>query len=991
MFALEIAQDSRIAHAQMSIHPPRIIHHCLYPPLQPRTPGFLGQDHTMNTPPRALPAAVNGWNAEYLDGVYEQYIQNPESVSAEMRAFFQGFELARSGGAAVSSASHGAASHFQVLVDSLIETYRELGHVAAKLDPFGRERMRPQALHPNFHKLTPEDLTLQADVDAVRGLKPNATVAELIDHLERTYCGSTAIEFMHIESIEERQWWLDRFECGCGKIELSRGEKAHTMRQLLLSEQFERFLAKRYPGDKRFSLEGAESLIALLDRLIEGASNLGVEEIVLGMAHRGRLNVLNNIIGKTYTQIFTEFEENWDADFVDGGGDVKYHRGYSGTRQFGNGKMIHLALASNPSHLEAVGAVVEGRCRAKQRLQGDTERRRVIPLLIHGDAAIAGQGIVAEMANFSQLEGYTTGGTIHVVVNNMIGFTTVPEDSRSSRYCTDIAKMIDAPVLHVNGEDPEAVVAAAQMAIEYRQKFRRDIFIDMWCYRRYGHNEQDEASFTQPVMAGLIKRKPSTLKVYAERLFAEGVLDDSDMTMIREKLDESLDRAQDAAKASPYDPTIDPGSARWTGVDRSYKFDPVETAVSREMLEEVCKGLARVPGNFMVNPKLQRLLDARAALLETRDISYADAESLAFGTLLLEGTPIRLSGQDSRRGTFSHRHAVLRDFESGEPCTPLNQMRTVWEPHKGPFEPDTQQAHLCVYDSPLSEVSVLGFDYGYSLADPNMLVLWEAQFGDFVNGAQVVIDQFIASAELKWERWSGLVMLLPHGYEGAGPEHSSARIERFLKLCANDNMQIVHPSTGPQLFHVLRRQMKRNFRKPLILVTPKSMLRVPTGIIDELTTGHFQNIIDDPHFVDGADRSRVRQVTLCSGKFYHELAARRDHIGREDVALVRIEQIYPFHAELCKEIINRYPANAELVYAQEEPRNAGAGLFVLDCLRDMLGIEGRYLGRPASPTPAVGSKRVHKHEQQGLLDTIIGAVSCPIDANMNKVVHASNA
>ncbi|VAX39976.1 2-oxoglutarate dehydrogenase E1 component [hydrothermal vent metagenome] len=946
----------------------------------------------MNTPPRALPAAINGWNAEYLDGVYEDYVRDPESVSAEMRAFFRGFDLARADGAGpASSAAHGTASHFQVGVDSLIATYRRLGHIAATLDPFGRERKKPAALAPAFHGLSPEDLELQADVETVRGLQSNATVATLIEHLERTYCGSAALEFMHIESVEERQWWLDRFECGCGKIELSRGEQAHVMRQLLLSEQFERFLAKRYPGDKRFSLEGAESIIALLDRLIEGAANLGVEEVVIGMAHRGRLNVLNNIIGKTYAQIFTEFEENWDADFVDGGGDVKYHRGYSGTRQFGNGKMIHLALASNPSHLEAVGAVVEGRCRAKQRLQGDTERRHVIPVIIHGDAAIAGQGIVAEMANFSQLEGYTTGGTVHVVVNNMIGFTTVPEDSRSSRYCTDIAKMINAPVIHVNGEDPEAVVAAAQMAIEYRQKFRRDIFVDMWCYRRYGHNEQDEASFTQPVMAGLIKRKPSTLKVYAERLFSLGVLDDSDMTMIRKKLDESLDHAQDAAKASPYDPTIDPGSARWTGVDRSYKFDPVETAVSREMLEEVCKGLARVPESFKVNPKLQRLLDARAALLETKDISYADAESLAFGTLLLEGTPIRLSGQDSRRGTFSHRHAVLRDFETGEPCTPLNQMRPLWEPHKGPFEPGIQQARLCVYDSPLSEASVLGFDYGYSLADPNMLVLWEAQFGDFVNGAQVIIDQFLASAELKWERWSGLVMLLPHGYEGAGPEHSSARIERFLELCANDNMQVIYPSTGPQIFHALRRQLRRNFRKPLIVCTPKSMLRVPTGTIDELMTGHFREFLDDPRFVAGGDRSKVRQVTLCSGKFYHELAARRDHIGRDDVALVRVEQFYPFHAELCKEIIGRYPENAQLVYAQEEPRNAGGALFVLDCLRDRLGLNARYLGRPTNATPAVGSKRVHKQEQQGLLDTVIGAVSCPIDAKPSTVAHASHA
>ena len=946
----------------------------------------------MNTPPRAAPSALNAWNAAYLEEAYERYCQDPGSVSAEMRAFFQGFDLARSGSGAspAGTAAHGEASHFQAGVDTLIESYRELGHVAARLDPFGRERKRSEALDPSFHGLGPDDLDLQADVESVKGLPPNSTVAALINYLERTYCGPAALEFMHIESIDERVWWLERFERGGGGIELSHGEQVHVTRQLLLAEQFEKFLGKRYPGDKRFSLEGSESLIPLLDRLVEGAANLGVEEIVLGMAHRGRLNVLNNIIGKTYAQIFTEFEDNWDADFVDAGGDVKYHRGYSGTRQFDNGKMIHLALASNPSHLEAVGPVVNGRCRAKQRLRGDQHRRRVIPVIVHGDAAISGQGIVAEMANFSQLEGYTTGGTIHVVVNNLIGFTTVPEDSRSSRYCTDIAKMIGAPVLHVNGEDPEAVVAAAQMAIEYRQKFRRDVFIDMWCYRRFGHNEQDEASFTQPVMAGLIKRKPSTLKVYAERLLALGVLDDNDMTIIRDRLDQSLEQAQEAAKSSPYDPTIDPGSARWTGLDRSYKFDPVDTGVSRAMLEEVCSGLARVPQGFRVNPKLQRMLDARAALLETRDISYADAESLAFGTLLLEGTPIRLSGQDSRRGTFSHRHAVLRDFGTGQPCTPLNQMRTLWEPHKGPFDPAAQQAKLCVYDSPLSEASVLGFDYGYSLADPNMLVLWEAQFGDFVNGAQVIIDQFLASAELKWERWSGLVMLLPHGYEGAGPEHSSARMERFLKLCAADNMQVVYPSTGPQVFHVLRRQTKRHFRKPLIVCTPKSMLRVPTGSIDELMTGRFQELIDDPRFVAGADRKKVTRVILCSGKFYHELAERRDQAGRDDVALIRVEQIYPFHTALFKEITASYPAKAELCYAQEEPRNAGAGLFVLDRLRDELGLNGRYLGRPMSPTPAVGSKRAHKHEQQALLDTIIGPAAGTAEARNGAVAHASN-
>lgn len=949
----------------------------------------------MTTPPRAVPPAVNAWNAEYLDDAYERYLRDPASVSPEMRAFFQGFELARAGegpGRPQPTGGGGVASAFQAVVDSLIEVYREHGHVVAKLDPFGRERPRPEFLKPEFHGIGEADMGRVADIATIRGLGSTATVGEVLEFLERTYCGTSAAEFMHIESMEQRQWWLDRFEAGAGRIELQPGDRVHITHQLLLAEQFEKFLGKRYPGDKRFSLEGSESLIPLLDRILEAGSDLGVEEVVIGMAHRGRLNVLNNTLGKTYAQIFTEFEENWDADFVDGGGDVKYHRGYSGTRQFRNGKKIHLALASNPSHLEAVGPVVSGRCRAKQRLRGDTERRRVIPLVIHGDAAISGQGIVYEMANFSQLEGYTTGGTIHVVVNNMIGFTTIPEDARSSRYCTDVAKMIDAPVLHVNGEDPEAVVAAAQMAIEYRQRFRRDVFIDMWCYRRYGHNEQDEASFTQPIMAGLIKRKPSTLKVYAERLLAEGVLNDDDMTAIRTRLDESLEQAQEAAKSSPYDPTIDPGSARWAGVQRQFSFDPIDTAVSDELLREVCEGLGRVPAGFNVNPKLKRLLEGRRALPETREISYADAESLAFGTLLLEGTPIRLSGQDSRRGTFSHRHAVLWDFETGTPYTPLNQMRDLWEPHKGLFQAGEQQARFCVYDSPLSEAAVVGLDYGYSLADPTMLVLWEAQFGDFVNGAQVIIDQFIASAESKWERWSGLVMLLPHGYEGAGPEHSSGRMERFLKLCAGDNMQVVYPSTGPQVFHLFRRQAKQQFRKPLIVFTPKSMLRVNTGTIDELTSGRFQELIDDPRFVAGADRDAVRTVVLCTGKFYHELAARRDEIGRQDVAIVRVEQLYPFHAELCREILERYPKRQQVVFAQEEPRNAGGGLFILDRLREQLGVEGKYMGRPGSPTPAVGSKRMHKHEQEDLLTRVIGPVTETADdaGDKKKVAQAAH-
>ena len=932
----------------------------------------------MSLLPRAVPPSINGWNAPYLDAEYERYLRDPASVSPESRAFFAGFELALAGGDGTVSSGRkpavGQASSFQVAVDRLIESYRVMGHMAARLDPFGRERERPAALSLGHHGLSDADLDRLADASAI-GMTPATPLREVVARLEETYCGSVGAEFMHIQTVEEREWLLSWFEGRRGRVELSPGERAHVLAQLLASEQFENFTAKRYPGDKRFSLEGGESLIPLLDRLAEASTELGVQEIVIGMAHRGRLNVLNNILGKTYAQIFTEFEDNWDRDFADGGGDVKYHRGYSGTRQYGNGRMLHLAMASNPSHLEAVDPIVLGRCRAKQRLRGDAERRRVIPVLVHGDAAIVGQGVVAECLNLSQLEGYTTGGTVHVVVNNMIGFTTLPEDGRSSRYCTDVAKFVEAPVLHVNGEDPEACVAAAQLAIEYRQRFRKDVFIDMWCYRRYGHNEQDEASFTQPVMAALIKRKPSVLKVYAERLLAEGVINEQDMEAIRRQLDDALEKAQEAAKSSPYDPTIDPGSARWSGLQPRYSHDPVETGASRESIARVCAGLASVPKGFRVNPKLKRLLESRANLPASREVSYADAESLAFGTLLLEGVAIRLSGQDCRRGTFSHRHAVLRDFETAEPYTPLNNMLPVWEPGSGePFVPGKQQARFCVYDSPLSEFSVMGFDYGYSLADPNMLVIWEAQFGDFANGAQVIIDQFLASAESKWERWSGLVLLLPHGYEGAGPEHSSARVERFLTLCAGGNMQVAYPSTGAQIFHLLRRQVKRAFRKPLVVLTPKSLLRKVTSTIDELERGRFLEVIDDPFFEGpkGADRKGVARVILCAGKFYFELDERRREIGRTDVAIVRHEQFYPFHRDMLKGVLDRYPASAEVVWSQEEPRNAGAAMFVMDRLREELGISARYCGREASPTPAVGSKRIHAIEQESILSRAVG-------------------
>ncbi|MCC6425786.1 MAG: 2-oxoglutarate dehydrogenase E1 component [Phycisphaerales bacterium] len=950
----------------------------------------------MTTAPRAISPAVNGWNAEYLDEQYARFRADPASVSADLKAFFQGFDLGVSmpsanGAAAPAKQATGTASNFQANVDSLISAYRHLGHIAAHLDPFGREPERPEQFSLEYHGLSKADLS--RDVSAsLMGMDGTVTLGELVDRLEKTYCRTIGLEFTHIPDAKERQWFIDNFERTQGQTPLSREQRLGVLEQLIASEGFERFMQKRYPGDKRFSLEGGETTIPLINFMLESATGMGVDEVVIGMAHRGRLNVLNNVMGKTYEQIFTEFEDNWEEGFADGGGDVKYHRGYSGERTFPSGKKLHLALSSNPSHLESVNGVVLGRCRAKQRLRGDTDRVRVIPLLIHGDAALSGQGVVAECLNYSQLEGYTVGGSVHVVINNLIGFTTIPEDARSTRYCTDVAKMIDAPVLHVNGDDPEAAAAAALLAIRYRQQFKKDVFIDLVCFRKYGHNEQDEQSFTQPILANLIKQHPGVLARFKERLVAEGLVTQADVDAITERLNKSLEDAQAKAKSRPHDPTIDPAGQRWKGITSRYTFEPAKTGVSMEALEEVCQAMARTPDGFNVNPKLKGLIEQRGSLTKPKDaglnIAHADAEQLAIGTLLIEGVPVRLSGQDCRRGTFTQRHAVLRDFITGRPYIPLNNLREMGLPGSGESEPGTiaadgkaRQARYCVYDSPLSEYSVLAYDYGYSLADPNMLVMWEAQFGDFDNGAQVIIDQYLAAGEIKWDRWSGLVMLLPHGYEGAGPEHSSSRLERFLLLCAQDNMQVAHPSTAAQMFHLLRRQVKRNFRKPLIVATPKKMLRDFTSRIEELVDGRFHEILDDPMFTAGSngaksktpDRKGVKRVILCSGKLYHELAERRTLLSKIDIALVRIEQLYPLHTKRLAEVLGSYPKSAERVWVQEEPRNAGAWSFMYETVRQKLGVELPYIGREASASPATGSKHLHYVQQEAILTAAIGA------------------
>jgi len=940
----------------------------------------------MSAGPRAAADSVNGWNAAFLDDAYQRYRQDPQSVPEDLRGFFRGFELGLDSGGGSMSGESSDAGGFESRVADLVFAYRDMGHMRARLDPFGREPEAEPCLTLDAHGLSESDLGRGVNGERF-GLTGVSTLGEVIELLERTYCGPLGAEITHVPNREERAWLFERCERDGGVVRFDAPRRVHVLRQLLQAEMFEKFLGKRYPGDKRFSLEGSETLIPVLNGVLEHLSEHGVEEAVIGMAHRGRLNVLNNVLGKTYQQIFTEFEDTWEEDYTQGGGDVKYHRGYSGELNFPNGRSLHVALSSNPSHLEAVGPVVQGRTRGKQRLRGDKRRERVAAILVHGDAALSGQGVVAETLNYSQLTGYQTGGTVHVVVNNQIGFTTAPRDGRSSRYCTDVGKMVGCPVLHVNGEDPEAAVMAALIAVEYRQRFGKDVFIDLHCYRRYGHNEQDEASFTQPVLYSLIKGKKSVLTTYADRLRHDEVISQEDMKQIRQRLNEALDQAQQAAQQSPYDPTIDPGSARWSGMTHRYSFEPVRTAIPMDTVREICSALGGVPEGFEAHRKLKNLLKARASLPEEGRISYADAESLAYGSLLLEGIPVRLSGQDSRRGTFSHRHAVLVDAKTADTFIPLNAMRAVGEPgggvEAGQPGPDGRpsQAKFCVYDSPLSEFGVLGFEYGYALSDPDMLVVWEAQFGDFVNGAQVIIDQFLTSAELKWDRWCGLVLLLPHGYEGQGPEHSSARLERFLEACADDNMEVVYPSTAAQTFHMLRRQVKRPFRKPLVVMTPKSLIRTPTSDIAELTTGGFQCVLDDPAFASesaGGDRAKVRDVVLCSGKLYWELDERREATGRSDLALVRVEQLYPLHADRLGEVIGQYAKCERVVWAQEEPRNMGAYRFMADKLRSQLadvlpGGELHYCGRAASASPATGSKRRHKIEQETILRDAVGA------------------
>jgi len=883
--------------------------------------------------------------------MYERWQEDPSSLSEEWRLFFSGFDFAARPTGAV--ASERASDQSKVV--SLIFAYRNLGHLIADLDPLGDNLESHHLLELETFGLGEENLDEVFDTGHMGGPK-QATLREILEVLRDTYCHTIGVEYLHIQDTPVRRWFQKEMEPNRNRPEFSREKKHLILGQLIDAELFESFTHGRYQGQKRFSLEGAESLIPALHQFVETAAETGAEEVVMGMAHRGRLNVLANILHKPYAMIFNEFEDNVRPDPYGGDGDVKYHRGFSSDYKTTSGAEVHISLSANPSHLEAVDPVVEGRTRAKQRRRNDTaDRKMVLPLLIHGDAAFAGQGLVAETLNLSQLKGYSTGGTVHIVVNNQIGFTTLPGESRSTRYPTDVAKMVEAPILHVNGDDPEAVVHVVDLAMRFRQEFKQDVVVDMVCYRKHGHNEGDEPAFTQPLMYQKIQNRPSTRAVYQLQL--EGshdiTLEESESltNSLQERLLEAFTSVKEACILDEKDGRAFAGI--WSDFDHEHCFDCTETGVAYDELLKVAKALTTVPERFQLNRKVGRRLPTHLQAVENKGlVDWALGELLAFGSLLIEGTPVRLSGQDSMRGTFSHRHAAWFETKTQEIYIPLNNI-----------EPD--QARFCVYNSMLSEAAVLGFDYGYSLVEPNMLVIWEAQFGDFANGAQVIIDQFISAAYDKWHRVSGLVMLLPHGYEGQGPEHSNAYLERYLMACAEENMQVCNLTTPAQLFHALRRQIMANFRRPLVIMSPKSLLRHKQAVspLEDLVVGRFQEFLEDP-----LTPENPRRLVLCSGKVYYDLVAGLEERGIDDVAIVRVEQFYPFHTELFERVVAPYRGAADVVWAQEETRNRGGWAFMMPRLMELFPDRPvKYVGREASASPATGSSTIHKEQQTELV------------------------
>ncbi len=935
---------------------------------------------------RYLSSPLFGANAPYVEDLYEEFQRDPEAVPANWRRFFasMGTTAATAGtrvipmprpatpamrtlAAARPSDAHGAR---QAAVARLIQVYSQRGHQMADLDPLGlAERRVPQVLRPEHTGLGAADMDTEfftTGLASTGGAKMR--LADIMALLERVYSGKVGADYAHVARARERSWIRERLERGMlGEI-FGAADRRHILAQLTAAEGIERYLHTRYVGQKRFSLEGGDSLIPMLDDLIQQAGGRGVQEVVVGMAHRGRINVLVNVLGKAPQELFREFEGRQNLETMTGSGDVKYHMGFSSDIRTPGGN-VHVMLAFNPSHLEIVDPVVEGSVRARQERRGDETGAEVVPVLAHGDAAFAGQGVVAETLQLSQARGFATGGTVHIIVNNQVGFTTSePRDARSTQYCSDLARMIEAPILHVNGDDPEAAVFVTRLALEYRQTFRKDVVIDLVCYRRHGHNEADEPAATQPTMYQVIRKHPTTRQLYLRTLVEAGVIEASEAERLAEDYRTRLDQGQPLPQAvlgligNEY--TVD-----WGRFRRGDQDEPVASALDAADVPPLASELARVPSGFTLHPQVARIMQDRTRMAAGElPMDWGFAEMMAYASLLKAGYRVRLTGQDSRRGTFFHRHAALHDQASGAAHLLLENLGS----RRGAFT---------VTDSLLSEEAVLGFEYGYATTDPDTLVIWEAQFGDFVNGAQVVIDQFISSGEAKWGRLCGLTLFLPHGQEGQGPEHSSARLERFLQLCAEQNMQVCVPSTPAQMFHMLRRQMLRDVRKPLIVMTPKSLLRhrLASSPLADLTRGRFQLVLDE---IDPIDPATVSRVVACSGKvFYDLLEARRKH-GLGHVALLRIEQLYPFPARELAAVLARYPAAKELVWCQEEPQNQGAWYQIRHRLQEPLvrGQELYYAGRAAAAAPAPGVFQLHVYQQQSLVDTALGVDKAAADA-----------
>lgn len=916
-------------------------------------------------------------NEEYLEALYESYLANPEAVAPEWRLYFeqlsqrlpratpdishtpireQFLQLARQSAKAMPVA--GMETYHdqqQERVIELISAYRKLGHLQAQIDPLNLYKgVYSPTLEPAYYGFTEQDQAKTFNVGSFAGLnKSTASLSETIQALKRVYCGSIGFEYMHINRIEEVEWIQQRIEQQWAYFNPTSQEKTRLLDRLVVADGLEKYLGFKYVGQKRFSLEGGDSLIPLLDTIVDRSAQSGLKEATIGMAHRGRLNVLVNIVGKDPKEIFAAFEGKGISDTHSG--DVKYHLGCSSNVKTKYGEM-HIALAFNPSHLEIVSPVAQGSVRARQRRRRDTEQKQVLPIQIHGDAAFAGQGVVMETFNMSQLRWFMVGGSIHVVINNQVGFTTSnPKDARSTIYCTDIAKMVEAPILHVNANDVEAVYFAGLFAFDYRSRFKRDVVIDLVCYRRHGHNEADEPSATQPLMYKAIKAMQAPYQLYAQKLIGEGLLKTGDENKLADEyrlaLDEGKQVVEVSREAASYEFAVN-----WQPFVNKSWTDNTPTAVPLQHLKTLAKQLEVLPEGFTLQAQVKKVLETQKKMTTGEvPLNWGYAETLAYATLLDEGYPIRLCGQDACRGTFAHRHAVLNDQNTGEVYIPLSHV-------------SAKQAQINLVDSFLSEEAVLAFEYGYATAEPNFLVLWEAQFGDFANGAQVVIDQFISSGEQKWGRLCGLVMLLPHGYEGLGPEHSSARLERYLQLCAQDNMQVCVPTTPAQIFHLLRRQMIRPYRKPLIVMSPKSMLRNPLAVstLEELSTGKFQLIIPE---VDKINAKKVDRVIITSGKIYYDLLQRRREKELNNVAIIRMEQLYPFPAENCREVMLAYAHVKKVIWCQEEPQNQGAWNHVSSLIGDVLGKEQKlqYAGRLASASPAVGYHSTHEKEQEAII------------------------